>query len=331
MMNRENVLRELLAEYENQRALNRREEIRRREEVARRSQAAGALIARREEVFYARMRAAFAQPREAQRLADGLQSELERINAALRAELVRLGLPEDYLQPVYRCPICRDTGYVGEPVHEQCACLRQRMLQRLYREEGLAGLERENFAAFDAGVFPDEPLPGQEVTQRAYMERVRALCERYADEYPRAPERNLLFFGATGLGKTFLMNCIAQRVLERGMTVLRVTAYRLVEVMRAQRWDERSAQTARALCTCDLLALDDLGAEPMLENVTIEALYHVLSERIAAERGFVISTNLSLSDLQAAYTERVSSRLLDTRRTRAIRFLGRDVRLAGGR
>ncbi len=331
MISRENVLREQLAAYENQRALNRREELRRREEVAARSKDAARLLSRREEIFYARMRAAFARPEEAQRIASGLEAELETINQRLRAELARLGFAEDYLQPVYRCPVCRDTGYVGEPIHEQCACLRQRVMNRLYQDENLAGLDRENFAAFDESVFPDEAIAGTGVTQRAYMVRMRDICERFADAFPDVPARGLLLSGKSGLGKTFLMNCVAQRVLERGYTVLRMTAYRLVEVMRRYHWNGQDAQTVDEMRGCDLLLLDDLGAEPMIENVTIESIYHILNERILSEKGTVVSTNLTPGELQSAYTERVASRLLDTRHMRLLRFAGRDVRLSGGK
>ncbi len=331
MISRENVLRELLAEYENQRALNRREELRRRQEVSARSPQAARLLGRREEIFYARMRAAFSSPEEAHRIADGLEAELDALNRALRAELSRLGLAEDYLQPVYRCAACRDTGYVGEPIHEQCACLRQRVMNRLYQDENLTGLDRENFETFDARVFPDEKLPGSDFTQRAYMLRMREKCEQYADEFPNGPVRNLLMCGKSGLGKTFLMNCIAQRVLERGYTVLRITAYRLVEVMRRYHWNGQDAQTVDEMRDCGLLLLDDLGTEPMIENVTIEYLYHILNERTIRERHTVVSTNLMPMELQAAYTERVASRLLDKRFTLMLRFAGKDVRLAGNR
>ena len=66
------------------------------------------------------MRGAFASPAKAKEISASMKTEMEILNAELRAALCACGLPSDYLQPVYRCAACRDTGYVGEPVHEMC-------------------------------------------------------------------------------------------------------------------------------------------------------------------------------------------------------------------
>lgn len=325
-MQRENVLREVLAQYENQRLENHREEERRRAEVAEKSPRIAALLKEREEGFYARMRAAFRSPQNAQQTAEQLEADLKRINAALREALVKLGYDEEYLQPVYRCKLCRDTGYVGEPIHEQCACLRRRVLEGMLRDENLRGLERENFATYDASVYPDTVVPEIGRTQRAYMERVRAVCERYANNFPKNEKPNLLFCGKSGLGKTFLMNCIAERVLERGYGVMRLTAYRLIEIMRRYHYNGEDAQLVEEMRGCDLLLLDDLGAEPMIENVTINYLYYLINERLCAGKAIIVSTNFMPDELREAYTERVSSRLMDQRNTQVLHFVGTDVR-----
>lgn len=326
MILRENVLREVLAQYENQRIENHREEERRRAEAAGRSPRIAALLREREESFYARMRAAFASPETAQKTADQLEADLKRINAGLRAELVKMGYDEEYLQPVYRCAQCRDTGYVGEPVHEQCACLRRRTLEGMLRDENLRGLERENFSTYDAAVYSDAIIPEIGRSQRAYMERMRQAAENYADRFPKNEKPNLLFCGKSGLGKTFLMNCIAERVLERGYAVMRMTAYRLVEIMRHYHRNGEEAQLVEEMQSCDLLLIDDLGAEPMIENVTINYLYFIINERLNANKAMIISTNFTPDELRASYTERVASRMMDKRSAAVWPFRGDDVR-----
>lgn len=326
MIMRENVLREVLATYENQRLENRRVEEARRAEVSARAPVIATLLQERQELFYARVRAAFASPQTAQRTAQELEAELERINTALRTELQNIGYAQDYLQPVYRCEICHDTGYVGEPIHEQCSCLKQRVLKGLMRDENLRVLERQNFETYDDTVYPDTAIEGEEMTQRAYMRKLRDYCEAYANAFPKNEKPGMLFCGASGLGKTFLMHCIAQRVLERGHTVMILTAYRLLEIMRRNHYNGESAQMVEEILRCDLLLLDDLGAEPMVENVTIQSLYYILNERQQARRATIVSTNYSLSELRKAYTERVSSRLTDKHMTTLIRFKGADVR-----
>lgn len=326
MISRENILREQLAEYENQKMENRRVERMRRDEVSARSTKIADLIARRETLFYTQVDGAFASKDSALARARSLEENLKQINQDIRAELSRINYPEDYLQPVYRCKLCRDTGYVGELILEQCSCLKTRVLNVLYRDENLRGLERENFEAFNPDVFPDEVAPKLGVSQRAYMIRMSGLCEKYADDFERGKGDGLLFYGESGLGKTFLMNCIAQRVLARGFSVLRLSTYRLVEIMRRYHYNGSDAQLVEEMLRCDLLALDDLGAEPMIENVTINYLYQVINERSCAARSTIISTNFTPGEISKSYTERVASRMMDKRTMRVLCFAGRDVR-----
>ena len=117
MLSRENVMREALSALEAQRAQNLTEEKRRRAEAAEKSPEIAKLMAERQQVFFGGMRGAFSSPASAAEISAKMQSDMERINAGMRRALVRAGFPEDYLQPVYRCRLCRDTGYVGEPVH----------------------------------------------------------------------------------------------------------------------------------------------------------------------------------------------------------------------
>ena len=325
MVSRENVTREVLAGLETRRARSREQERARRDEASARSPRIGELLAERQRSLLAGVKGAFTAPGSAQRISDELRGSIARINGELARELERVGLPQDYLQPVYQCPLCRDTGYVGEPVHEQCVCLRREVMNRLYRGEGLQGLEHENFGAFDEGVFPDEPRPGAH-TQREDARRLREIAEKYANEFAPGEGRGLLLFGKTGLGKTFLMNCIAQRVLERGYSVAVVSAYKLVEIMRAWQFSGEGADRVQDFLACDLLCIDDLGSEPMIRSVTVSAIYHIVSERCSAGRAMVVTTNCDVAQLYERYDERVAARLCDQGRMRILPFTGVDVR-----
>ena len=326
MLSRENVTREALSNLEAQRAANLTEEKRRREEAERKSPAVGKLLARRQQVFFSGMRSAFAAPAQAKEISAGMQKEMASINAELRASLVACGLDEDYLQPVYRCARCRDTGYVGEPVHEMCTCLKRAILNRLYQAEGLQGLERENFAAFDETIFPDTPIEGRKGTQRAFIRKCREYCEAYADSFAPGEGQGLLLCGRSGLGKTFLMNCVAQRVLERGYSVVVISAYRLIEAMRRFQFGEDGVEQVQDMLTCDLLCIDDLGSEPMLRGVTVSSIYHIVNERRNAGRAIVVTTNLDSDLLYEKYDDRIGARLTDPSRMKVIPFVGEDVR-----
>ena len=128
-----------------------------------RSPAIAELLARRQKLLFSGMRQAFASPEQAARISASMKDQMERMNADIRRELVKSGLSADYLQPVYRCPLCKDTGYVGEPVHEPCVMPQKRRRARIgsIDNDGLQGLEHENFDTFDERIFPDAPHRGQ--------------------------------------------------------------------------------------------------------------------------------------------------------------------------
>ena len=326
MLSRENVTREALSALEAQRARNLAEERNRRTEASEKCGEIKALLEKRQQLFFAGMRGAFASPAKAQEISGQMQTQMEAINGQLRAALVRAGFDGDYLQPIYRCSVCRDTGYVGEPVHEMCACLKRAVMNRLYQAEGLQGLERENFAAFDERIFPDEPIEGRKGSQRAFIRRCREYCEGYADAFRADEGKGLLLCGRSGLGKTFLMNCVAQRVLERGYSVVVVSAYKLIEAMRRYQFGEDDAQQVQDMLSCDLLCIDDLGSEPMLRGVTVSSIYHIINERRNASKAIVVTTNCDSDQLYEKYDDRIGARLTDPSRMTVIPFVGVDVR-----
>lgn len=326
---KERILRELETEYQAQRVANQAEEARRLDRASAADPQIRALVDRRQALFRERMAAAFAAPGQAMRISEGLTRSLEVLAAELRKRLKAAGFPEDYLQPVYRCPKCRDYGYVGEPLREMCDCLRGRVAALILQNEAMGIQAGECFECWDATIFDPDPLPDLPQGQRRYMLRVRELCEAYADAFPQTAQRDLLFSGSSGLGKTYLLNCIAQRVLSRGYSVWKLTAHRLMALLRDEAFGRGDPEQQRLLWEVPLLLVDDLGTEPMLENVTIPQLFRLLNERACAGRHTIVSTNLTLHQLLERYTERIGSRLMDARTTGSIRFLGKDVRRAG--
>jgi len=326
MVSRENITREVLSDLEARRSQNLMEEKRRRQMVSEKNPVIAQLLAERQSKLFSGIRGAFASPAKAKEISENMQRDVEAINFTLRRELVRMGLPEDYLQPVYSCAACRDTGYVGEPIREQCVCLKRAVMAKLYQNEGLQGLERENFHTFDESIFPDEIIEGRKNSQRGYIRKIRAICESYAEAFDPREGRGMLFCGTSGLGKTFLMNCVAQRVLERGYSVVVISAYKLIEVMRRYQFEGEKAEQVQDILSCDLLCIDDLGSEPMLRNITVTSLYHIINERRNANRSLIVTTNCDSDTLYALYDDRIGARLTDPGRMQIIPFVGQDVR-----
>lgn len=321
---REDLVRELEADYEDRRRENERIEQRRREEIRGRFPELGALMNDREQMIYGTLRGILRGDAQT----DGLPERMEALSARIRSALEEKGYPANYLAPIYTCPLCRDTGYVGEPIREPCACMIRSYQQKLRERAGLNENNGETFEAFDPLVFPDTPLPGSSFSQRILMQRTRELCETWANTYPDSRYRDILLTGASGLGKTFLLHAMASRLLDRGIQVRMISAFDFLQAARKSYFENDAG--LRELLETQVLMLDDLGSEPMMQNITIEQLFYLLNERQMNQRATVISTNLDLKTLRTRYTERISSRITDQRYCAVVPLLGVDIRQQRG-
>ena len=322
-MTRSEHIRALLGEYADQRARNEQDQQARLDEAVALRPEIAQLRARSAELALDAMRSILrrgsAEDRRA--VAEDMKAKGRAINARIRELLREAGLPEDHLAERFRCPLCKDTGYVGEAPSRFCECFEQRLRLRQHEDGSMAGLDEQNFDRFDATLAPEED------GQRDRLVKARNICQRYADSFPDTEYRNLLLCGAGGLGKTFLLNCVFERVTVRGFSAVRITAFRMFEAMRRQHvGNDPDYDGFSSLVEVPLLLIDDLGAEPMMRNITLEYLFTLLNERIIAKRHTVIATNLLPVQLKERYGERVASRLLDRSLCASILFRGKDMR-----
>lgn len=320
-MTRSEHIRALLEEYAAQRARNDAELNARVEAAERRDPEIARLRADSVSLALGTMRTILSLPTQEARVeaAQRMRARGQANNAEIRRRLKALGLPENDLELKYRCPVCKDTGYVGDAPARFCECFETRLRARRHEDGSMAGTDEQNFERFDLYRFPDEN------GQRTQMSLARRLCEDYANHFPETRYRNLLLTGAGGLGKTYLLNCIYARVCDRGLSAVRVTAFKLFESMRRQHMGDSESEFA-SLTEAPLLLIDDLGTEPMMRNITVEYLFLLLNERAAAKRHTVIATNLTATQLQERYGERVSSRLLDRSVCGVVQLRGKDLR-----
>ena len=256
--------------------------------------------------------------------AEELPERMKELSAQIREELVRAGLPENYLEPVVTCAECRDTGYVGETVRVRCKCVERRYQELLRQEIGLPTDGSETFETYDENLLPDEPLEGMSFSQRQMTDAVRKACESWADTYPEQKPRDMVLSGKSGLGKTFLLHAMASRLIERGVPVIVISAWNFLETARKSYFGE--AEEIHEIQNSPVLMIDDLGSEPMMQNITIEQLFNLINERQRRNLPTVISTNLSMEELRGRYTERVISRLSDRRNCNFLGLVGQDLR-----
>ena len=323
-MNRSDCIRELLQEYQAQRARNEQDL---EERIARAAQADPEILRLRQEnatLAISTMKRILAMDSDSARREAAEQMKQRGIfnNGEIRRRLQAAGLPEDHLDLQYRCAECRDTGYVGEAPSRFCACFEARLRRKQYEDSSMAGVQEQNFDTFNPALIPEED------GQRQYLLSVRDRCRQFADRFEDMRTLNLVLSGNSGLGKTFLLNCIYERAVSRGQGALRISAFRRFEAMRRQHFAVTAdEQEFRSLIDIPLLLIDDLGSEPMMRNITVEYLFTLLNERIAAKRHTVVATNLLRDELKAHYGERVASRLLGSSHAVTYELKGKDLRL----
>lgn len=328
-MSRSEIITTLQGEYALKRERNQRQLEEREQRVRERSPEIGRLLDENRALLMDSSRAALKNPAKAREIMERARARAQQNRSRLGDLLEAAGFPRDALELQYDCPECRDTGYVGQPVKRFCKCFERRMMGLAYENANMAGLEQQCFENSNLTVFPDEPTE-LGINQRRMMAYAFQYGEEYAQNFPDNSKRNLLLFGPSGLGKTYLLNCIARRVLDRGFSVLKVTAYRMLEGMRKAHMGEDDQGELRMMMECELLLIDDLGTEPLLRNVSLEYLFTLFNERMVNRRHTVVATNLTPNDILTRYNERIYSRMVDQESTRIFQFAGRDVRMRGG-
>lgn len=260
---------------------------------------------------------------------DSVIALLEKENLDMQAEkselLVENGFPIEYLDDIYSCSKCHDTGNLNGQV---CSCLKELYNRELTSELGvLLNTGNELFESFDETLYDDVPDEDGE-SAREYMKRVRDTCYDYAKSFPKG-DANLLFQGGTGLGKTYLSACIARVVAEKGYSVCYDTATSALDAFEIQKFSRGSEEGEQAslkvsrMLDCDLMILDDLGTE-MITQMSLSSLYTLINTRLNNHKLTIISTNMTDEDLANKYTQQINSRL-DGEYFK-IAFIGRDIR-----
>ncbi len=236
--------------------------------------------------------------------------------------LTRAGYPEDYLAPVYDCPLCHDTGYVNG---EKCTCFQNEVVKILYDESHLEkATQKENFGTFSFKYYSKnfiDPETGR--SSFALMKTAYNVARKFVTDFPEHAS-NLLLYGPSGVGKTFLSHCVAKELIDRSFLVLYFSAYDLFENLAKARFDDDNSDNVLSdqVLNCDLLIIDDLGTE-MTNTFTVSQLFVCLNERQLRHKPVIISTNLSFDEIKEIYTERICSRL---KTFELLKISGDDIR-----
>lgn len=256
-----------------------------------------------------------------------LQKKTDEITEKKTALLNKLGLPADYLVPHFECNICEDTGYVDNSL---CSCIKQKLYDVEYNKSNISNIKFENFNNFKFDVYSDKAdaaVYGSQISPRENMKRIYTISKRFVENFDSPEEKNLMFLGPTGLGKTFLSNCIAKELLDAGKTVLYQTAPVMLDSIIKSKF-ENSSSLMEHILDVDLLIIDDLGTETM-NNMKFTELFNIINTRLLNQNNkitkTIISTNMDLRDIFAVYDERIGSRIVGN--YNICKFFGDDIRM----
>lgn len=231
---------------------------------------------------------------------------------------------ENDYSPKYNCSICNDTGFVGGVY---CICCKQSVASKLYNQTSLESiLEKENFENFNLELFTNKTQKGSG-SPRANMKKIYQDCVLYTKNF-NENSANLFFTGSTGVGKTFMINCIASDLIKKGIYIIYMISSDLIDLIRKSRLSEYSSiidsSFIEALNTCDLLIIDDLGTENATDYA-VDELFNLMNKRILSNKKIIISTNLTLNELDEIYSIRIFSRIMGY--FTPYNFIGNDIRI----
>ena len=238
--------------------------------------------------------------------------------------LVRNGYPPDYLDPIYTCSLCEDTGYIGS---SRCSCFSHYAAEALFEQSNLKSiLGKDSFSSFREDYYPASTKKSGVLSPRDNIRQVLGICRRFITDFDRVPGQNLLIYGRAGVGKTFLSHCIATDLLNQTRSVVYMTSYQFFKKL-ADNTFRRGADDPDImpdLLECDLLIIDDLGTE--MNNTFVNSqLFVCVNERILSRRSTIINTNLSLKEISRVYSERVFSRIVES--YTLLHIYGDDIRI----
>lgn len=267
---------------------------------------------------------ALENPSNIQESLDYYQSKIETLKELKNNLLLENGFSCDFLKMQYDCPLCKDRGFLQNS--QKCSCLNQALINAAYDQSNLSQvLQRENFSTFDLSLFSTENIPDEDISPRENILNILALSEEFVRNFEDPKFKSLLFYGTTGLGKTFMSNCIAKAVLDKGYSVMYQSCFKILEILERYKFknDVLKEDDYERIFDCDLLIIDDLGTE-ISNSFTVSEIFNILNTRLINSKKMIISTNLSPKEISQIYTDRVLSRIVS--KFYLFKFFGDDLR-----
>ena len=318
--------RDIMLQYDQTRMNNQRELDRRMENIIEKIPEIGEIQNQLIQLSIKQARLEIINPEAASASSVEYENTIAELLNKKRELLVQNGYSQNYLSPIFTCENCKDTGYVAS---KPCHCLLRLQSDLLYANSNLAEvLASENFDTFEPEYYDDTQVDENlSLTPRQNIVKLKELCLDFITHFDDSYD-NLIFYGPTGVGKTFLTHCIAKELLDTGHAVVYLTSLQLFDILEKNKFGknedaEISSEQISHLLSSDLLIIDDLGTE-LTNSFTNSRLYYFIEERHLNQRATIFSTNLSFQELRTRYGERIFSRF--TGYYNFCKIIGNDLR-----
>ena len=272
------------------------------------------------------MKIVLKNPSSKEELSLQAKEKIQTLTTKKQDLLDKWNVPKGYLDIQYECNLCKDRGFL--PSGKKCNCLKQAIINESYKMSNLSKiLEKQNQCTYDDSIFSDEIDPKSGISPRQNMQLILSDCDEFIYDFDKDNDKNLLFYGDTGLGKTFMSSYIAKELLDKGYLVIYQTSFKMFEIIEEYKFRNSDKHLSRDdyenLFECDLLIIDDLGTE-LTNSFTISELFIILNTRLLNGKKTIISTNLNPAQLGELYSQRIFSRIFD--KFKMIKFIGDDLR-----
>lgn len=253
-------------------------------------------------------------------LLDTLKSKKEYLLNEKNEIYNSLNIDSTYFYPQFECNLCKDTGYITENyTTKMCNCLKQKIFDAEYNKINSFDFSKYSFEDFSLDCYSDEinkEKYNSSISPKENIKIIKKICDKFIDTFDNPKEKNLLFTGNTGLGKTFVSNCIANEMIKKGKNVLYQTAPVLLESVIDYKLNKykysNDSDFYKNILESDLLIIDDLGTE-CINSMKLSELFTILNTRLLNLNNRVtktiISTNLGINNIFKIYEERIGSRI----------------------
>lgn len=266
------------------------------------------------------------------KLLEELNNNITKLKNEKSKILKSINISEDFFEPHYECSLCKDSGYItnSDYTSSMCSCLKQKLYNEQYNKANISNLNTQNFENFSDLYYSDKVDENKyhtNISPRENINLIKNICFKFIENFEDINQKNLLFTGNTGLGKTFLSSAIANELLKKGKNVLYQTAPVMLDSIIDYRFGKtKDSNILDSILNVDLLIIDDLGTECM-NSMKFTELFNIINTRLLNQNKVtktIISTNLNLKNLYSAYDERIVSRIVGN--YDICYFFGDDIR-----